>query len=117
MVKQQAMHGAMATTIQTCVRGFLARTSVATIKAETAAALKAERDALATRCAFLESESADAQKAVQSAQAEKTSAAAAQQLELEKANQARRKAEAKQQAEWAAARMVAADNGKAKETA
>jgi len=64
-----------------------------------AAALKAERDALATRCAFLESESADAQKAVQSAQAEKTSAAAASQLELEKANQARRKAEAKQQAD------------------
>jgi mitotic spindle assembly checkpoint protein MAD1 len=64
-----------------------------------AAALKAERDALATRCAFLESESADAQKAVQSAQAEKTAAAGAAQLELEKANQARRKAEAKQQAD------------------
>ena len=64
-----------------------------------AAALKAERDALATRCAFLESESADAQKAVASAQAEKTAAAGAAQLELEKANQARRKAEAKQQAD------------------
>jgi hypothetical protein len=64
-----------------------------------AAALKAERDALATRCAFLESESADAQKAVQSAQAQKQAAAAANQLELEKANQARRKAEAKQQAD------------------
>ena len=64
-----------------------------------AASLKAERDALATRCAFLESESADAQRAVQSAQAEKTAAAAASQLELEKANQARRKAEAKQQAD------------------
>ena len=60
-----------------------------------AASLKAERDALATRCAFLESESADAQKAVASAQAEKTAASGAAQLELEKANQARRKAEAK----------------------
>jgi len=64
-----------------------------------AAALKAERDALAARCAFLESESSDALGAVAGAQAEGAAAAAAAALELQTAQTARRKAEAKQQSD------------------